>query len=120
MSWQDEYQCKRTTADEALRVVRSGNSVWIQPNCSVPDGLVKALERRAPELRDVQIVQMLTFGEADYVRPEYQGHFRVNSLFTGANVRQAVQQGRADYTPIFLSEIEGAADQAARFRWTWF
>jgi acyl-CoA hydrolase len=106
MSWQDEYQCKRTTADEALGVVRSGNSVWIQPNCAVPDGLVKALERRAPELRDVQIVQMLTFGEADYVRPEYEGHFRVSSLFTGANIRQAVQEGRADYTPIFLSEIE--------------
>ena len=106
MSWHDEYLCKRTTADDALQVVRSGNNVWIQPNCSVPDSLVKALERRAPELRDVQIVQMLTFGDADYVRPEFEGHFRVNSLFTGANVRGAVQEGRADYTPVFLSEIE--------------
>jgi len=106
MRWHDEYDCKRTTADEALSVVRSGNSIWIQPNCSVPDSLVGALLRRGPELRDVQIVQMLTFGDADYVRPEYEGHFRVNSLFTGANVRGAVQEGRADYTPIFLSEIE--------------
>jgi 4-hydroxybutyrate CoA-transferase len=106
MSWHDEYDCKRTTADDALGVVRSGNNIWIQPNCSVPDGLVRALLRRAPELRNVQIVQMLTFGDADYVRPEYEGRFRVNSLFTGANIRGAVQEGRADYTPIFLSEIE--------------
>jgi len=106
MSWRDEYDCKRTTADDALGAVRSGHSIWIQPNCSVPDGLIRALLRRAPELQDVQIIQMLTFGEAEYVRPEYQGHFRVNSLFTGANIRGAVQEGRADYTPIFLSEIE--------------
>jgi len=106
MSWRDEYECKRTTADEALRMVRSGNSIWVQPNCSVPECLLQALLRRGPELRDVQIVQMLTFGEADYTRPEYEGHFRVNSLFTGANVRPAVKEGRADYTPVFLSEIE--------------
>jgi acyl-CoA hydrolase len=67
---------------------------------------VEALLKRARELRNVEIIHMLTFGGADYTRPEYEGHFRHNGLFLGANVREAVAEGRADYTPIFLSEIE--------------
>src|SRR5208283_5273205 len=55
---------------------------------------------------DVEVVHMMTLGEARYTRPEFEGHFRHNGLFMGPNVREAVQQGRADYTPIFLSEIE--------------
>ena len=68
--------------------------------------LVEALVDRGPELRDVEVVHMMTLGEARYTRPEFEGHFRHNGLFMGPNVREAVQQGRADYTPIFLSEIE--------------
>src|SRR5262249_11616284 len=59
-----------------------------------------------PELHEVQVLHMATFGIADYILPEYEGHFRHNALFIGGNVRKAVQEGRADYTPIFLSEIE--------------
>ena len=58
-------------------------------------------------MRDVEIVHMMTLGSADYTRPEFEGHFRHRGLFLGANVRDAVAAGRADYTPIFLSEIEG-------------
>jgi acyl-CoA hydrolase len=68
---------------------------------------VEALVARAPEVRDVEIVHMMTLGRADYTKPEYEGHFRHRGLFLGANVREAVAAGRADYTPIFLSEIEG-------------
>jgi acyl-CoA hydrolase len=68
--------------------------------------LVRALIARAPELRDVEIVHMMTLGSADYVKPEMEGHFRHNAIFIGPNVREAVNEGRADYTPVFLGEVE--------------
>ncbi len=94
------------TADEAVRVVASGNRVWFAEGCGTPTPLIDALVDRGRELHDVELLHMLTFGEARYTRPEYEGHFRHHGLFLGANVRQAIQEGRADYTPIFLSEIE--------------
>jgi acyl-CoA hydrolase len=107
MNWSDEYQRKRMSAAQALNAVASGNRVWIQSGCGTPSVLVDALVARAGELRDVEIVHMKTLGSADYTRPEYAGHFRHRGLFLGDNVREAVADGRADYTPIFLSEIEG-------------
>jgi acyl-CoA hydrolase len=107
MSWRDEYRSKQMSASEALRGVHSGNRVWIQSGCGTPSVLVDALVERAPEVRDVEIIHMKTLGAADYTRPEYEGHFRHRGLFLGDNVREAVCNGRADYTPIFLSEIEG-------------
>jgi acyl-CoA hydrolase len=68
---------------------------------------VQALVARAPELHDVEVVHMMTLGSADYTKPEFAGRFRHRGMFLGANVREAVAAGRADYTPIFLSEIEG-------------
>jgi acyl-CoA hydrolase len=107
MSWEMDYKKRLNTADDALRCVRSGMRVYIQPGCAEPETLVEALMRRAPELRDVEIVHMMTMGCAPYVAPEMAGHFRHNAMFIGANVRAAINDGRADYTPIYLSEIEG-------------
>ncbi|HEX4037305.1 MAG TPA: acetyl-CoA hydrolase/transferase C-terminal domain-containing protein [Acidobacteriaceae bacterium] len=107
MTWRDEYRARCTTAEDALQAVTPGGRVWIQSGCGTPSTLVKALVARAPELRDVEIVHMMTLGSADYTRPEYAGVFRHRGMFLGANVREAVAAGRADYTPIFLSEIEG-------------
>jgi len=107
MGWRDEYRSKCMEAAQALDAVRSGDRVWIQSGCGTPSPLVDALVARAPELRNVEIVHMKTLGNADYTKPEYEGHFRHRGLFLGANVREAVAAGRADYTPIFLSEIEG-------------
>lgn len=101
------YRSRIATPDEALSVVRSGTTVYIHNGCAEPVELVKALTRRGPELHDVTVLHMATMGIADYSLPEYEGHFRHNALFIGGNVRTAVQEGRADYTPIFLSEIEG-------------
>ncbi len=106
MTWQEEFLPKLRDARQALECVRSGYRVWIEPGCATPVPLVEALVDRGPELRDVEVVHMMTLGEARYTRPEFEGHFRHNGLFMGPNVREAVQQGRADYTPIFLSEIE--------------
>ena len=107
MNWREEYKKKCMDAAQALEAVRSGSRVWIQSGCGTPSPLVDALVARAPEVRDVEIVHMMTLGSADYTKPEYEGHFRHRGLFLGANVREAVAAGRADYTPIFLSEIEG-------------
>ncbi len=107
MSWTEDYQRKQMSAAQALEAVRSGDRIWIQSSCGTPSPLVDALVARAPELRDVEIIHMKTLGAADYTRPEYEGHFRHRGLFLGENVREAVCNGRADYTPIFLSEIEG-------------
>ena len=106
MSWEHEYTRKLQTADEALSCVRSGMRVYIQPGCAEPETLVEALIRRAPELHDVEVVHMMTMGAAPYVAPEMAGHFRHNAVFIGSNVREAINEGRADYTPIYLSEIE--------------
>jgi acyl-CoA hydrolase len=102
-----DYRALLCTADEAVAAVRSGQRVYIHNGCAEPVELVQALTRRGPELRDVEVLHLATMGLADYTQPEYAGHFRHNGLFLGANVRRAVQEGRGDYTPVFLSEVEG-------------
>src|ERR1700756_1990273 len=113
MSWEAEYSQKIRAADDALRYVESGMRVYIQPGCAEPETLVEALIRRGPCVRDVEIVHMMTMGRADYVAPEMDGHFRHNAVFIGANVRDAINDGRADYTPIYLSEIEALFESGA-------
>ncbi len=102
----EQFRQKLVTAESAVKAVKSGDRVYVHPGCATPEILVQALMRRAGELREVEIVHMMTFGRADYVEPRYEGVFRHNALFMGGNVRAAVGEGRADYTPVFLGEIE--------------
>jgi acyl-CoA hydrolase len=113
MSWELEYKRKLRSADDALSCVQSGMRVYIHPGCAEPETLVEALMRRAPDVRDVEIVHMMTMGTAPYVAPEMAGHFRHNAMFIGGNVRAAINEGRADYTPIYLSEIEELFESGA-------
>ncbi|HEX6504470.1 MAG TPA: acetyl-CoA hydrolase/transferase C-terminal domain-containing protein [Terriglobales bacterium] len=113
MSWEIGYKKKLRTPDEALRCVQSGMRVYIQPGCAEPETLVEALMKRGPFVHEVEIVHMMTMGCAPYVAPEMAGHFRHNAVFIGANVRDAINDGRADYTPIYLSEIEGLFESGA-------
>src|ERR1700739_2667699 len=112
-SWEMDYKKRLRSADDALQCVKSGMRVYIQPGCAEPETLVEALMRRAPELHDVEIVHMMTMGCAPYVAPEMAGHFRHNAMFIGSNVRDAINDGRADYTPIYLSEIERLFESGA-------
>lgn len=96
---------RMVTADEAVARVRSGDRIYLHGGAATPHVLVDALVRRKDELHDVEIVHMHTEGAAPYADPSMSGHFRHNALFIGANVRAAVQDGRADYTPVFLSDI---------------
>ena len=102
------YHSKLCSADMAVEAIQSHDRVFMTGNCSVPKELLGALVRRAPQLEDVEIVQVLTIGPAEYVAPEMEGHIRVNSLFISHNVRKAVNEGRADFTPILLSQIPRA------------
>ena len=105
MSWTDGYRSKTVTAAEAVRRIESGQRVFITGNCSVPEQLQDALVARATELDNVELIQVLTFGRAPQTDPALAPHLRVNTLFISDNVRQAVNEGRADFTPCFLSEI---------------
>src|SRR5262245_19168931 len=93
------------TADQPLELIQSGQRVYISGGCGVPTPLLEALVERAPTLRNVEIIHMLTAGDDPTTAPEYRDAFRHNALFVGPNVRRAVQEGRADFTPVYLSEI---------------
>ena len=105
MDWTKIYESRITTAQEAVRAIRSGNRIFLTGNVSVPQKVLGALVDYAPNLSDVEICQALTIGPADYVKPELDGHLRVNTMFISANVRKAVQNGQADFTPVLLSEF---------------
>lgn len=96
---------KYFSASEAVKVIKTGDNVYIHSNCSYPKTIVDSLCERYKELNNVKIFQLMTFQEAPYVAPEMKNHFHLSSLFTGANVRKSVNEGRADFTPVFLSEI---------------
>ncbi|HET6929398.1 MAG TPA: acetyl-CoA hydrolase/transferase C-terminal domain-containing protein [Candidatus Acidoferrum sp.] len=106
MAWQEEYRRKVLAPREAMECIQSGMRVYIHPGCAEPEALVEALMARGPFVKNVEIVHILTLGRADYIAPQMEGHFRHNAMFIGGNVRQAVNEGRADYTPVFLSQIE--------------
>jgi len=91
--------------DDAVGVVNSGNRLYIHAGAATPHTLIAALVALRTDLRGVEIVHMHTDGPAPYAEPGMEGRFRHNALFIGPNTRQAVQEGRADYTPVFLSEI---------------
>ena len=95
------------SASEAVKVIKSGDTVFIHGVAQAPQLLIDAMVARAPELENVRIVHIHHEAEAPYVKPEYEGIFRCESFFVGANVRKATMQGLADYIPVFLSEIPG-------------
>jgi 4-hydroxybutyrate CoA-transferase len=104
MDWTKIYQSRIVTAEEAVQKIKSGDRIFLTGNCSVPQTVLAALVDYAPQLHDVEIAQALTIGPADYVSPHMDGHLRVNTMFISANIRKAVQDGRADFTPVLLSE----------------
>jgi 4-hydroxybutyrate CoA-transferase len=103
--WLELYRSRVTTAEEAVKAIGSGDHVWIHSGCSNPEELISAMVARAAELENVEVSHILTLGHADYVKPEYAKSFRHRSLFTGPNVRDAVNQGRADFVPVHLHQI---------------
>ncbi len=105
MQWLEDYRRKLRTAEEAVQLIKSGDRVYYGGNAAIPRGLVNALAARYQELHDVQLVHVLLLGDDPLSGPEMEGHFRHNSLFVGPADREAVNDGRADYVPVFLYQI---------------
>lgn len=100
-----KYRRKFVSADEAVQIIKSGDRVYIHPGCAFPQVLADAMARRKEELYDVEVCHLLGIGEVAYTQPGMEKHFRHNAFFIGGNARNAVKEGRADFTPIFLSEV---------------
>ncbi len=96
---------KTVTAEEALKVVKSNQRVYVQAAAAVPQVLTKALTDRHEELRNVEICHLHVEGDAPYADPKYKDSFHVNSFFIGKNVRHTLHAGNGSYTPVFLSEL---------------
>jgi 4-hydroxybutyrate CoA-transferase len=96
---------KIVSADEALSAVQSGHRVFVHEAAMAPTSLLEALARRGPELTGVQVVHLHVNGPAPHLAPALAGHLRHNALFVGPSARDAVSEGRADFTPVFLSEV---------------
>ncbi len=104
-AWQQKYQALISTAEEAASRLSPGQRVFIATGCAEPVELVQAMVNRAHELTDLEIIHLLTKGQAPYAAPELADCFRVNSFFIGHNVRNQIQEGQGDYTPIMLSDL---------------
>lgn len=111
MTWMADYRSKLCSAEEAVRCIGSGQHVYYSGNASVPRALVRALAARSAELTNVRLTHCLLLGEDPLSRPELARSFRHNSLFVGPADREAVNDGRADYVPVFLHQIPRLFDE---------
>ena len=103
--WQERYRAMIATPGEAVGRLRAGQRVFVGTGCGTPTVLVEALVKRAHELADVEIIHLLTMGDAPYADRKLTECFLVNSFFIGANIRSHIQEGLGDYTPIMLIDI---------------
>jgi len=103
--WKEKYREMIEEPGEAVSAVHAGQRVFVGTGCAQPTVLVKALTARCKELQEIEVVHLLTRGEAPYADAKLSKFFRVNSFFIAENVRHIIQQGLGDYTPIFLSDI---------------
>ena len=105
MKWFEDYKSKRCSPEEAVSVVKSNDRVYVSGNAATPFALLESLSHRKEELQNVEVTHVLLWGDDPLAKPEMMGHFRHNSLFVGPADRKAVNEGRADYIPVFLYEI---------------
>lgn len=99
------YNYTSVSAAEAVSIIQSNTNLFVHSAVASPQVLVKALAERGPELRNVKVYQLHTEGKAPYAAPELERSFRVKNLFVGGNLRRAVNEGRADFIPVFLSDV---------------
>ena len=103
--WVEKYKSKVVTADEAVKVISSGDKVVIQPGGSAPMHLINAMVNRKEELYGVDVYHILVVDDLPYMKPGMVKHFIHKAVLIGANTRKAVNEGRAEFIPIFLSEV---------------
>jgi 4-hydroxybutyrate CoA-transferase len=105
MPWVEDYKKKLCSPQEAVLDIKTGDRVFISGNAATPFVLTEELAKRKEELQDVELTHVLLLGDDPLAEPEMEGHFRHNSLFVGPADRKAINEGRADYMPIFLHQI---------------
>ncbi len=105
--WKEIYEERRVSLEQAISTVRRGAKVFLGTACGEPQYLVKGLMDMADRLSDVQILHFVTLGDAPYTEKRFDTRFRHNAFFVGPNTREAINQARADYTPVFISELPG-------------
>jgi 4-hydroxybutyrate CoA-transferase len=105
MPWVEDYKNKLCSPEEAVLDIKSGDRVFISGNAATPFVLTEELAKRKEELQNVELTHVLLLGDDPLAKPEMEGHFRHNSLFVGPADRKAINEGRADYLPIFLHQI---------------
>lgn len=103
--WTERYADKVMTAEEAIRKIKAGDRVFIGSACGEPQELVRTMSRMGDQLTDTELIHVMTLGVAPYTDPRYAANFRANAFFIGNSVRDAVNEARADYTPVFLSQV---------------
>ncbi len=104
-AWKTIYERRRTSLETALASVRRGAKVFLGTACAEPQHLVNGLMEKADSLHDVQILHFVTLGNAPYTEKRFDTRFRHNAFFVGPTTRDAINTARADYTPVFISEI---------------
>lgn len=107
MNWKDYYNSKKCTADEAVKNIKSGDTVVFAHCVAEPEVLVDAMVANAAAYKNVEICHMVSLGKGEYTKPEYKDNFRFNGWFTGASTRKSIEQGHGDFTPVFFHEIPG-------------
>jgi len=103
--WLRNYNSKVCTADEAVSIIKSGDKVVVQPGGAAPMELIRALVRKKEDLVDVEIYHILIVGDLPYTKPGMEKHFKHKAFFIGKNTRNAINDGRAEFIPIFLSDV---------------
>lgn len=96
---------RAVTAEEAVKVIKSNDKVYVQAAAAAPQALMRAMTERYEELRNVEVCHLHVEGETPYANPELRESFHVNSFFIGKNVRHTLKAGNGSYTPVFLSEL---------------
>jgi acyl-CoA hydrolase len=96
---------KSVTAEEAVKIIKSNDRVYIHAAAAAPLELIRAMSARHEELRNVEVCHLHTEGDAPYANPDFKNSFHVNSFFIGKNVRHTLDAGNGSYTPVFLSEL---------------
>lgn len=103
--WLKRYNSRLVSAEDAVKIIKSNDKIIVQPGCAAPLKLIDAMVKRKDELFDVEIYHILVVGDIPYTKPGMEAHFRHKAFFIGTNSRLAVNEGRADFIPIFLSEV---------------
>lgn len=103
--WQEKYSDMISTPTKALAHLRPGQRVFIGTGCGAPQMLITAMTRRAGQLANVEIIQLITKGNAPYAEKKMTECFAINAFFISSNVREVIQEGLGDYTPILMSDI---------------